>query len=383
VPAPSPREIVGKRASTRRLMALVLAACCAWGRADALAQEPVAAETASLGWSRLPGAESCPTAIELGQAAERVLGRDVLVAAPDAALSIEGRIEPAEGGFRAVLGVARRGGASEGERVYVHAGACAEALEPLALIVALMIDPEAETETVPETVPVPETVTEPEPEPETETVPETETETEAEPEPATEPVPEPVPVPEPEPVPLPDAGRSALALSGDLSAALAAFVTPSAAPAGRASLALRFDAGPVPLAVALVGVLTPWSRADAAAGSWVDLLQLHGGIGLCTVPELARGLELSVCALGEGGGAFVVGQRGLAPDERERVIFLLEIAATLRLRVLDALTAHAGASLAVPLRTEPYLAGGAAYYRPDPVGLFVFVGLGFDVGLGG
>lgn len=321
-----------------------------------LATSPVRAqdaETASLGWSRLPGAESCPTAIELGEAVERNLGRDVLVAAPDAALSIEGRIEPAEGGFRAVLAVARRGGASEGERVYQHAGACVDALEPLALIVALMIDPDAEPEAEPEAAPE----AEPAAVSETETVPESETETEV--------------------------ARAPLAIGGDLSATLAAFVTPSAAPAGRASLALRFPAGPLPLAVALVGVLTPWSRADVAGGSWADLLQLHGGIGLCAVPELARGLELSVCALGEAGGAFVVGQRGLVPDERERVLFLVELAATLRLRVVDALTAHAGASLAVPLRTEPYLAGGAAFYQPAPVGFFVFVGLGFDVGLGG
>jgi hypothetical protein len=315
----------------------------AWALLAADVARAQEAETASLGWSRLPGAETCPTAIELGEAAERILGRDVLVAAPDAALSIEGRIAPSEGGFRAVLALVRRGGASEGERVYEHVGACAASLEPLAMMIALMIDPDAE------------------------------------PAPATEPATEPEAEPATEPAPVPDWLR----LTVDLSASLAAFVMPSAAPAGRLFAALRFLAGAVPLAVGVVGSLVPWSRAELAGGAWADFLALHGGAGLCAVPVLAEGLELATCALGEAGGVFVIGQRAVAPDERERVSFLLELAVTLRLRVRDALTAHAGASLAIPFRTEPWQAAASPFYRPDPVGFFVFVGLGADVGLGG
>jgi hypothetical protein len=162
-----------------------------------------------------------------------------------------------------------------------------------------------------------------------------------------------------------------------------AFVTPSAAPAGRSAIHLRFPSGPLPpLAVAVVGWLSPWSRASAGSGS-ADFLFAIGGAGLCTVPRLTPWLDLSVCVLGEAGGAFVVGQSMLVPSERERVVFFFEASATLRAHVYDALTAHLGLSLAVPFRTEPWLASGAAYWRPDPIGLFAFLGVGFDVGFGG
>lgn len=315
------------------------------------------AETASLGWSRLPGAESCATAIELGEAVESMLGRDVLVAAPDAALSLEGRIERVEQGFRATVVVTRRGGASEGERVYEHAGHdCAAATEPLALILALLIDPDADvlersdTTTPPEAAPIP-----------------------VSPPPASPPA-----APSP-----PDArARAPFGVAVDLSGALTAFVTPSAAGAGRSAISLRFPSGPLPLAVVVAGWVSPWSRADAAGGAWSDFVFALGGAGLCVVPELTQGLELAVCALGQAGGAFVVGQHQLAPSERERVIAFFEASVTLRGRLYDALTAHVGASLLVPLRTEPWLAATGPFWQPDPVGFSVFLGLGFDIGFG-
>jgi hypothetical protein len=138
-----------------------------------------------------------------------------------------------------------------------------------------------------------------------------------------------------------------------------------------------------PLAVAVMGWLSPWSRASASGGGSADFLFAVGGAGLCTVPRLTSWLDLSVCVLGEAGGAFVVGQTMLVPSERECVVFFFEASATLRAHVYDAFTAHLGLSLAVPFRTEPWLSAGSPYWRPDPAGLFAFLGVGFDVGFGG
>jgi hypothetical protein len=339
------------------LLAALWLATASRAIADDGAARAVASETASLGWSRLPGTEACATAIELGERVEAWLGSGVLVAAPDAALSLEGRIERTPSGYRATIAVTRRGGESEGERVYEHEGLeCAAATEPIALILALLIDPDA----------APSAGTDAAPSAGTAAVPNAG----AAPGPGTD----------------PESTVSPLGVVVDLSAVFAAFVTPSASPSARSAVHLRFLAGPVPLGVAIVGWLSPWSRASAGAAS-ADFLFALGGAGLCAAPQLGAGLELSICALGEAGGAFVLGQSRLLPTERERVVAFFEASVTLRARVLDVVTAHAGASLLVPFRTEPWLASDAeprlvsAYWRPDPAGLFVFVGFGFDVGI--
>ncbi len=353
------RQREGPGEGTRGLAAIVAltSLCLSFSSAHALVavEDPPAAETASLGWSRGPGTEMCATAIELGEQVESILGRDVLVAAPDAELSLEGRIEREGEGFRAVIAVTRRDGSSEGERIFTHPGVnCREATESIALILALLIDPDAEP---PENVPPP-----------------------AEREGPGEGTREPDQHPDPDPTPT---GPAPFGLAVDLSGLLTAFVTPSAAPGGRTAIHLRFPSGPLPpLAVVVAGWLAPWSRADAPSGAWVDHLFVLGGAGLCTVPSLTDWLDLSICVMGEAGGGFVIAQRTLAPDERERVLAFFEASVTLRAHVWQALTANLGASLVVPFRTEPWLAGGSAYWRPDPAGLFVFLGVGFDVGFG-
>jgi hypothetical protein len=354
------------------LLAALWLATASRAIADDGAARAVASETASLGWSRLPGTEACATAIELGERVEAWLGSGVLVAAPDAALSLEGRIERTPSGYRATIAVTRRGGESEGERVYEHEGLeCAAATEPIALILALLIDPDAAPSAGTDAAPSAGTAAAPN------------AGTAAAPSAGTAAVPN---AGAPGPGTDPDSTVSPLGVVVDLSAVFAAFVTPSASPSARSAVHLRFLAGPVPLGVAIVGWLSPWSRASAGAAS-ADFLFALGGAGLCAAPQLGAGLELSICALGEAGGAFVLGQSRLLPTERERVVAFFEASVTLRARVLDVVTAHAGASLLVPFRTEPWLASDAeprlvsAYWRPDPAGLFVFVGFGFDVGI--
>lgn len=136
----------------------------------ALIASPAAAAdappTSALSWIRLPGAETCITASELGTRVERHLGRPVLVSPSVADVSIEGRVEstvPASARrFRAVVGGTTRDGRTIGAREIVSPGADCRALDDgLVLVVALMIDPEAIAHAQPAepTAPSPTTIT--------------------------------------------------------------------------------------------------------------------------------------------------------------------------------------------------------------------------------
>lgn len=100
-------------------------------------------KTATLGWVRMDGAESCVGTQELAQHVERLLGRAVFVSPSSAELAVEGRVaRNPEGGFKAVLSVAAASGASLGTRE-LTAQTCAELGESVELAIALMIDPDA------------------------------------------------------------------------------------------------------------------------------------------------------------------------------------------------------------------------------------------------
>jgi hypothetical protein len=94
----------------------------------------------------MPGAESCVATQDLAKAVEARLGRPVFVSAAAADVSVEGRIEPGPGhtGFRAVLTLHDAHGALLGTRELNRASAsCDDLREPLALVVAVMVDPDA------------------------------------------------------------------------------------------------------------------------------------------------------------------------------------------------------------------------------------------------
>jgi hypothetical protein len=100
--------------------------------------------TSSLGWARLPGAETCIGARDLAIAVERLLGRPVFVSPAQADVLIEGRIEPAPSGFRAHVVLSSAAGQVLGSRDLDGPGASCRTLdEPIALVVGLLIDPEA------------------------------------------------------------------------------------------------------------------------------------------------------------------------------------------------------------------------------------------------
>ncbi|MBL9025726.1 MAG: hypothetical protein JNL21_26260 [Myxococcales bacterium] len=102
-------------------------------------------KTASLGWTRLDGAEGCVGTRELAEGVEKILRRPVFVSAAQADLAIEGRAEKlGQGtGFKAVLAVADAAGKPLGTRELTTESSDCHALdEQVALAVALMVDPE-------------------------------------------------------------------------------------------------------------------------------------------------------------------------------------------------------------------------------------------------
>ena len=118
------------------------------------ADEPAVAEgeagrtgrTSALSWVRQPGADDCIGAPALAAAVEARLHRRVFVPPSDAEVSLEGTISRAKTGnmYIARFRVADRYGHVLGERdVQENATSCTLLDEKLALVVSLLIDPEA------------------------------------------------------------------------------------------------------------------------------------------------------------------------------------------------------------------------------------------------
>jgi hypothetical protein len=109
-----------------------------------LAAQPLAAQArVALSWVREAGAESCIGAQDLGRAVERIVG-PVLVAAPQAQLSVEGRIAPRDAGFHAEIVLCDGKGRSIGRRQLQTSSADCRAFdEQLAFVIAVTIDPDA------------------------------------------------------------------------------------------------------------------------------------------------------------------------------------------------------------------------------------------------
>lgn len=100
---------------------------------------------ASLSWVRLPGAEACISGPRLAALVEGRLGKGSIVPMAGAELSIEGRMaRTPDGRWKATLVLARSDGGVLGARELVSSAGSCEAVEPeLALILAVMIDPDA------------------------------------------------------------------------------------------------------------------------------------------------------------------------------------------------------------------------------------------------
>lgn len=108
------------------------------------ARSQESSRTSSLSWLRMPGADACIATQPLARSVEERLGRSVFVSASAADVSVEGRIEKKGAGFKAVITLRDAKGALLGTRQLERKdGACEAMNAELALVIAVMIDPDA------------------------------------------------------------------------------------------------------------------------------------------------------------------------------------------------------------------------------------------------
>jgi hypothetical protein len=264
--------------------------------------------TSSLSWVRLPGAESCIATQDLARRVEARLGRSVFVSASQADVSVEGHVEPAQSharGYRASLTLRDAHGVTLGTRDLSRDDSSCDALgEPLALVIAIMIDPDAALAKPAAAVPAPAPVAPP-------------------PEPVVieKPVYIPVPAPPPRPTWAVDVGAS-------FSVALG--VLPSAG-----------------LGVAASGLLTPphFFPLEGFGAAWFDTTGTAASLfdfggGLCPLHYEGTRFHAAGCALGELG---VVTATGRSP-------FLgVALEARASLRLVGPLALRAGLSAVAPI----------------------------------
>jgi hypothetical protein len=129
---------VDVRARLERELAALLLAALAPSTAGA------APRTSSLSWTRLDGAETCIGTHDLAVKVEEILERPAIVSPSESDRSIEGRVEKTGDHFTATIVVATDAGAEQGKRVLTSKGGdCRTLDDEMALVIALMIDPEA------------------------------------------------------------------------------------------------------------------------------------------------------------------------------------------------------------------------------------------------
>ncbi|MBI4954030.1 MAG: hypothetical protein HY908_18550 [Myxococcales bacterium] len=337
-PARPARPVVG--------LALALGAAVAASAIPARAAPPAAGAakpaSSSLGWSRLPGAESCIGSSELARAVEKLLGRSVFVSAAQADVAVEGHVEPVGGaapaGWRAVITMADRSGKPLGSREIPSTDRSCRALdEPVALAVALMIDPDALSGPPPPPPP---------PDPVEPTV-----------------VPIYVPVPGPAPPPPADA-EPPWHIAGRAGLSVGLGVLPTVAPGLEAALVVE-----PPWFIALEGTAAAYlPRPVERDGASADFVMAHAGIALCPVTRRFGGLELSVCAELQLGSLWADGTHGDGSDYAQHQL-VANAASRVRLgyRVWGPFSVGLGFAGAVALVRPPFEAHDAA---GRPVELF-------------
>ncbi len=125
-----------------RTVGVALTSLAAISQIGVAAAEPAAAP--ALSWLRVAGAERCIAGPELAEHVEVQLGRPVLVALPQAQLTVEGSVAAEAQGYRVYLRLADRDGRTRGERALAVTTQDCRALDPLLVfLIALMLDPDA------------------------------------------------------------------------------------------------------------------------------------------------------------------------------------------------------------------------------------------------
>lgn len=283
------------------------------------------ARTSSLSWVRPAGAEGCIATAALAKSVEERLGRPVFVSAAEAQVSVEGLVQHSarRAGWTASLTLRDASGVELGRRELHRDGADCHALDAsLALVIAVMIDPDAKAEE-------PSSVPPPPPEP-----PRTIVQKEVVVVQVAAP-----PAPPPRKPWRFDGGASALLLLGPL---------PSAAFGAQADGLLEPPGWP---SLQGFGAVIPFSRAAAAAGGSFAMSFGVLGSGVCPLRHHGDRLHVVGCFQGQLG-LLVARAEGFAhtlPNETLVKLYVANsIATRATLRVVGPLSLRAGLGFAVP-----------------------------------
>ena len=274
--------------------------------------------SSSLGWVRGAGAEACIGTRALAEAVEARLGRPVFVSAARADVAVEGQIErgPA-GAWRATIVVAGEGGRMLGTRELLsEAASCRELDEQLALVIAVMIDPDAALHAPPPVLaPMPPVVPAPI-------------------------VPAPFALPHVAPPP-PEPWRAGLNVGAVLSLGLL--------PNLGAGLALRGRITP-PRGLAIELGATIWSANQADSGGvGARFTLVEGTAAVCPLSTAASGFELGAC-LGVRAGAMQIGGFGFdLVEDHERPTFGVSLEGRVRRRIVGPLVLALGPGVLLPI----------------------------------
>lgn len=312
--------------------------------------------TSALSWVRLPGAESCIIASDLGARVEEHLGRKVLVSPSAADVSIEGRVEVTGQGaarrFRATVGGTRRTGEAIGTREITSPGSDCRGLDDgLVLVVALMIDPDAMEPAKREPPPaLPAPITR-------------------------EIVSEKIIVREIERVPSEPPASQAWHVDASASAVAAIERAPGVAPGAR--LALR--AGPSRLVAFELSFGTVPSAALDAGARTVAYTILEGGLAFCPGVALGARVEVGGCAGLRLGDVRSRGQGFGTDHDVDRGLADVAAGGRLAVGITGPLFAVATANAVVPLVRQVTTATNAA---GDEVVLHERSALGAELGAG-
>lgn len=320
--------------------------------------------TSSLSWVRMSGAESCVSTQTLARSVEARLRRVVFVSAAEADVSIEGVIAPEDAGFRATITLRDANGAPLGTReLRRESGECSALDESLALIIALMIDPDARTEP-------PEEPTPPPVEPPRTVIQKEIVVVQAPAKPA----------PKPKPTWRFDGGAAMTVLVGPLPGvglgvqAHGLLEPPAPEPSRRMGFWPVFEG---------FGAIFPAASSDATSGngSVTFSFGVLGG-GICPLRYHGDRLHLYACVQGQLGvltarGSGFVHERSIAP----RVYLASGAAGRVSLRVVGPLAVRAGVGFAIPWLRHRYVyeetdGSVSELHRLAPVAAYADVGFG-------
>lgn len=310
--------------------------------------------TSSLSWVKLDGADSCITTQDLAQAVEKRLERKVFVSASEADVSVEGHIQRSAGKWRAVITIRDAEGKLLGTRDLDSAEKeCSSLDEPLALVVSILIDPDAELD--------------------------------APPQPAEPPSAKPPPAPPPRVVvkrervlvPVERAAPEPWRVEASLGGAVALGLLPGAAPGVGAFVAVE---PPHFIGLFVAGNYWLTRSIDAEGGAESDVSLAYAGGGACPL-SFAEGRILYRLCAGVAFGSLQSKGKGFDVTENdEKLSAQLLLPNRFLFRIAGPLALAAGVTVLVPLsRTELTYrtSDGVSHslYDPSPVGGAADVGL--------